>query len=65
MNGINCMAPAANPDIGKDVKAHVNSYKPYPTAAGLASSAAGYAALVHLVCKVGMTTGQDISNLAA
>eukprot|EP00536_Pseudo-nitzschia_multiseries_P018071 jgi/Psemu1/54020/gm1.54020_g len=37
---------AADPSKWKDLKVHVSSYNTFPTAAGLASSAAGYAALV-------------------
>jgi len=37
---------AADPAKWKDLKVHVSSYNTFPTAAGLASSAAGYAALV-------------------
>jgi len=36
---------AADPDKWKDLKVHISSYNTFPTAAGLASSAAGYAAL--------------------
>lgn len=39
-------ALAADPAKWKDLKVHVSSYNTFPTAAGLASSAAGYAALV-------------------
>lgn len=37
---------AADPAKWKDLKIHISSYNTFPTAAGLASSAAGYAALV-------------------
>jgi len=37
---------AADPSKWKDLKIHISSYNTFPTAAGLASSAAGYAALV-------------------
>jgi diphosphomevalonate decarboxylase len=36
----------------KDLKIHISSYNTFPTAAGLASSAAGYAALVASVAKL-------------
>jgi diphosphomevalonate decarboxylase len=36
----------------KDLKIHISSYNTFPTAAGLASSAAGYAALVAAVAKL-------------
>ena len=39
-------ALAEDPDKWKDLKIHISSYNTFPTAAGLASSAAGYAALV-------------------
>jgi len=39
-------ALAAHKDKWSDLKVHVSSYNTFPTAAGLASSAAGYAALV-------------------
>ena len=46
-----------------DWKVHVNSENNFPTAAGLASSAAGYACLVYALCQMYGVTG-DISGLA-
>ena len=47
----------------RDWKVHVNSENNFPTAAGLASSAAGYACLVYALCQMYGVTG-DISGLA-
>jgi len=44
-------------------KVHINSVNNFPTAAGLASSAAGYACLVHALCQLYGVKG-DISGLA-
>lgn len=43
---------AIKKDEWKDLKIHISSYNTFPTAAGLASSAAGYAALVASVAKL-------------
>ena len=43
---------AADPAKWKDMKVHVSSYNTFPTAAGLASSAAGYAALVSALAEL-------------
>jgi diphosphomevalonate decarboxylase len=45
-------ALAKNPAQWKDLYVHISSYNTFPTAAGLASSAAGYAALVASLAKL-------------
>ncbi|XP_023335976.1 diphosphomevalonate decarboxylase [Eurytemora carolleeae] len=53
----------ANPPVNPEWKVHVCSENNFPTAAGLASSAAGYACLVTALCKLYNITG-DTSVLA-
>jgi len=48
-----------------DWNVHICSENNFPTAAGLASSAAGYACLVYSLCKLyGIPDGEDMSKLA-
>jgi diphosphomevalonate decarboxylase len=53
----------ANPPVSPEWKVHICSENNFPTAAGLASSAAGYACLVTALCKLYNITG-DTSVLA-
>jgi len=66
---LNCLrevrkrAVAEQTGASPDWKVHINSENNFPTAAGLASSAAGYACLVYALCQLYNVKG-DISSLA-
>jgi len=61
---LNCLREVRKRAGAQDqCKVHINSENNFPTAAGLASSAAGYACLVYALCQLYGVEG-DISSLA-